>query len=90
MAKLVTLEEWAEDTYTCPPSVATLRRWARNGNIYPPPERHGTRYQVEPNAIYIRPNKHCLKAPVNGMDIRRPRKGTLLEKLQNEQKAGKI
>ncbi|WP_258567314.1 hypothetical protein [Enterobacter sp. Colony194] len=58
--------------------------------MYPPPERHGTRYQVEPNAIYIRPNKHCLTAPLNGMDIRRPRKGTLLEKLQNEQKAGKI
>ena len=90
MPKLLPLEEWANETYAKPPTLSTLRRWARNGNIYPPPEKHGTSYQVEPGSIYIRPNKLCSAAPVHGMDNRHPRKGSLLEKLQHDQKAGKL
>ncbi|BBE78489.1 MAG: excisionase [Enterobacteriaceae bacterium] len=90
MSKLMPLEEWAKETYVKPPTLNTLRRWARMGNIYPAPEKHGTSYQVCPNAIYIRPNKLCSVAPVNGMDTRHPRKGSLLEKLQHDKKAGKL
>ncbi|WP_370514858.1 excisionase [Pantoea sp. M_5] len=31
MAKLLTLTEWASETYSQPPSLSTLRRWAREG-----------------------------------------------------------
>lgn len=55
---LVTLTTWAEDTYPDnPPAIVTLRRWARNGNIYPHPELHGREYRVDPDAFYIKPNK---------------------------------
>ncbi|MGP2880587.1 excisionase [Serratia marcescens] len=42
------------------PSIKTLRRWARRGNIYPAPEKHGREYRVKPNAIYIQPKSFNL------------------------------
>lgn len=54
----VRLETWGELNYPDdPPPLTTLRRWARNGNIYPAPELHGRTYRVDPEAFYIKPNK---------------------------------
>ncbi|MEW7001445.1 hypothetical protein M5585_20050 [Serratia ureilytica] len=33
----------------------TLWRWARNGNFYPPAEKHGKQYRLTPGTIYINP-----------------------------------
>lgn len=52
---LLTLEEWAKQTYETPPTLNTLRRWAREGFIYPPPEKHGRSYFVSPSARYVEP-----------------------------------
>ncbi|MGV4007183.1 excisionase [Citrobacter freundii] len=52
--KLVSLERWAELRYEVPPPIGTLRKWARNGNIYPVPEKEGTQYRVRPDAVFIR------------------------------------
>lgn len=47
MAKWMTLEEWRDDNYTDKkPSIQTLWRWARNGNFYPPAEKHGKQYRL--------------------------------------------
>ncbi len=55
---LVTLATWAMNQYPDnPPAIVTLRRWARNGNIYPPPQLHGREYRVDLEAFYIKPNK---------------------------------
>ncbi|MCW8156713.1 excisionase [Stutzerimonas stutzeri] len=53
---LLTLEEWARQTYETPPTLNTLRRWAREGFIYPAPEKHGRSYFVCPSARYIEPS----------------------------------
>ncbi|MGS6172769.1 excisionase, partial [Enterobacter hormaechei] len=34
MGNLVKLQEWADEVYTTPPSLSTLRRWTREGRIY--------------------------------------------------------
>ncbi len=61
MTKLLTLEEWAQDTYKSKqPTPQTLQRWARGGNIYPAPEKHGREYRVRPGAIYIQPKSYRL------------------------------
>jgi len=52
---LLTLEEWAKQTYETPPAMNTLRRWAREGLIQPPPEKHGRSYFVSPTARYVEP-----------------------------------
>jgi predicted site-specific integrase-resolvase len=44
------LSEWASRHYTPPPSAWVLRQWARNGEIYPPPERCGRHWYVEEDA----------------------------------------
>jgi predicted site-specific integrase-resolvase len=54
--KFLTLEEWIKTIYSSDyPSLQTLQRWARNGNIYPAPEKHGKQYRVREDAIYIDP-----------------------------------
>jgi len=59
--KLLTLEEWANRTYSDNlPSIKTLRRWARNGNFYPAPEKHGRTYRIREDAIYINPRSFTL------------------------------
>lgn len=53
MDKLLTLTEWAERVYgDNPPSLATLRRWARDCRIYPTPERHGRSYYLPASARF--------------------------------------
>jgi len=54
MAKLITLQAWAESIYgEASPSLFTLRKWARNRNIVPPPRKHGRTYYVQPDAEYV-------------------------------------
>ncbi|WP_410733836.1 excisionase [Citrobacter portucalensis] len=57
LAKLLNLQEWASRVYETPPSLSTLRRWAREGRIYPAPEIHGKEYKVSPDAIYVSSSK---------------------------------
>ena len=52
-AQRIPLEKWAESVYgEDAPSLYTLRRWARDGNISPKPEKHGRTYFVVPGASY--------------------------------------
>lgn len=52
--KLMRLDRWAEDKYGDDrPSVHTLRRWCRDGHIYPAPVKHGRSYYVRPDAEYV-------------------------------------
>lgn len=89
MTKLLTLEEWSEKTYESKqPSIKTLRRWARSGNIYPAPEKHGREYRVQPSAIYIQPNSFSLARSLHKAGaIEIP---PLIEKIINGEKTGKV
>ncbi len=52
----VSLERWAEIHYgEDAPTPATLRAWARQGKILPPPVKHGRSYRVSPEARYVDP-----------------------------------
>ena len=52
--ELLTLKEWARSIYgPAAPSMGTLRRWAREGCITPPAEKHGRTYFVVPDARYV-------------------------------------
>lgn len=54
MSKLVPLDQWAKATYgDAAPCIDTLRRWCREGRIYPQPEKHGKAYYLTPEARYI-------------------------------------
>lgn len=48
------LTEWAAKQYSPPPSLFTLRRWARDGEIYPPPEKVGKHWMVDETAVRLR------------------------------------
>lgn len=85
MAKLLTLLQWADANYEKPPSLSTLRRWTREGRIYPAPELHGKEYKVIPEACYVDPSKKKLKPKPKNFDV--PRNGTLLERLTHGEKA---
>lgn len=50
---MITLEEWAKRRYDKPPSILTLRRWAREEKIFPHPKKEGRTYYVLPNAQYV-------------------------------------
>ena len=49
----ITLSEWAARNYSPPPSLHTLRIWAKSGQICPAPERVGQRLMVDERAIRI-------------------------------------
>lgn len=52
--KLITLERWGQVKYgEDVPFIGTLRRWARDGKIYPLPKKHGRSYFVSENAEYV-------------------------------------
>ncbi|WP_353637253.1 excisionase [Pseudomonas sp. MYb327] len=36
----------------------TVRRWARDGLLTPPPTKHGRSYYIDPDALYV-PHKRC-------------------------------
>lgn len=56
--KTLTLVQWARETFgeNGPKSLVTLRRWARNGQIIPRPQKVGREYLVKPGARYVNPN----------------------------------
>ena len=88
MAKLLNLQEWAAEVYTTPPSLSTLRRWTREGRIYPAPELHGKEYKVQPDAIYVDPRKKNLRSKPKYLKL--PAGGTLLERLTHGEKASSL
>lgn len=88
MAKLLNLQEWAAEVYTTPPSLSTLRRWTREGRIYPAPELHGKEYKVQPDAIYVDPRKKNLRAKPKHTKL--PSGSTLLERLTHAEKASTL
>ncbi|ENZ4282613.1 TPA: excisionase [Citrobacter amalonaticus] len=88
MAKLLNLQEWAAEVYTTPPSLSTLRRWTREGRIFPAPELHGKEYKVQPDAIYVDPRKKNLR--VKPKHTKLPSGGTLLERLTHGEKASTL
>ena len=48
--KKIMLSAWAAERYDPLPPLHTLRRWAREGKIYPKPELVGGEYMVLANA----------------------------------------
>ncbi|ENZ3704558.1 excisionase [Serratia marcescens] len=89
MTKLLTLEEWSEKTYESKqPSIKTLRRWARSGNIYPAPEKHGREYRVKPNAIYIQPKSFNLARALQKTGVIEV--PPLIERIINGEKTRKV
>lgn len=88
MAKLLNLQEWANTTYSTPPSLSTLRRWAREGRIFPAPELHGKEYKVQPGATYVDPSKNNLRAKPKHLTL--PAGGSLLERLTHGEKASSL
>jgi hypothetical protein len=51
----VSLEKWGESNFDPPPKLSTLRKWAREGFIFPAPLKHGRSYYVELSAQYLKP-----------------------------------
>lgn len=58
----ITLDEWAAAEFKVPPSLNTLRRWAREGLIFPAPIKHGRNYYVEIGAQYREPELRPVQA----------------------------
>lgn len=44
--KMIPIATWAASRYDPVPSNWVLRRWCRDGEIYPPPERVGKEWRV--------------------------------------------
>jgi hypothetical protein len=52
----ITLQRWAQRRYgEDTPHDNTLRRWARDGYIYPVPRKQGRAYYVQEDAVYLKP-----------------------------------
>jgi predicted site-specific integrase-resolvase len=57
MARMIKLETWAKQEYgDDAPDVSTLRRWADKGHLFPPAEKHGKCWFVQPNTKYTSHN----------------------------------
>lgn len=50
LTKKITLHAWAAARYDPPPSAWVLRKWVREGEIQPPPEKVGRDYYVDESA----------------------------------------
>lgn len=64
---LVTLEEWASEHFRTPPSMNTLRKWAREGCITPRPVKHGRSYYVQQDATYEAPEAPARVPPASSL-----------------------
>ncbi|QGF96667.1 excisionase [Pseudomonas sp. CFSAN084952] len=51
--KMITLKAWASLNFDPVPSVNTVRRWARDGLLFPAPTKHGRSYYINPDARYV-------------------------------------
>ena len=49
----ILLAAWAAKLYDLPPSAWVLRRWVRECQISPPPERVGKAYYVDEHALRL-------------------------------------
>ena len=49
-ARSIPIADWAASRYSPPPSMWTLRQWARNGELYPPPEKCGKHWYISEDA----------------------------------------
>lgn len=91
MAKYLTLESWADMHYESPkPTLQTLQRWARKGNIYPAPEKHGSQYRVQPGAIYINPTDKSLGKKIRDVGGVKTTKSEFMEKVINGTPGSKV
>ncbi len=89
--KLLTLEEWCERAYENKrPTLQTLQRWARNGNLYPAPEKHGKEYRVREDTIYIKPNSMTLSKKILKAQNSEAARTAFMEKVINDTAANKI
>lgn len=48
----VRLGDWLKSQFDPVPAISTARAWAREGKIYPPPQKVGRSYYVEQNAVF--------------------------------------
>jgi predicted site-specific integrase-resolvase len=53
VSKRITLPAWAERNFEKVPHRITLERWARLGNIQPPPVKVGRAWMVSSDAKYV-------------------------------------
>lgn len=54
MARWIKLETWVRDEYgDDAPDPRTWRKWAQEGHLYPPAERHGKCWYVRPGTKYV-------------------------------------
>jgi len=58
MAKLMKLEKWWGLIYDDPYEAKTVRKWAREGKLFPAPIKHGRDYYIHGDARYI----ECVEA----------------------------
>ncbi|QIP56870.1 excisionase [Hafnia alvei] len=74
---MLTLEQWNK-TLPKPRNMETIRRWARNGQIYPPPIFDGHQYFVREDA-----EKRINNKPMKSSDtlLKRIKNGTKQESL---------
>ncbi|MCW4315637.1 MAG: excisionase [Candidatus Thiodiazotropha taylori] len=61
----MTLEEWANENYSQPPSINTLRGYARGGRFSPPPQKVGRYIMVQHDAELLPDNIALLPDDVN-------------------------
>ncbi|WP_431022814.1 excisionase [Erwinia rhapontici] len=91
MTKLLTLEQWCDENYAVSkPTLQTLQRWARNGNIYPPPEKHGKQYRVIPGAFYVNPKDVRLGRKIRESGIINDSPTEFMKKVINEREERKV
>jgi predicted site-specific integrase-resolvase len=60
VSKKILLSAWATSRYDPAPSAWVLRKWVREGQIYPTPELVGKAYYVEENARRITADARAL------------------------------
>jgi hypothetical protein len=73
--RLLTLEAWSRAEYgEDAPCIATLRRWVREGKIFPKPEKHGRAYYLLPTARYMKnPTRSRLLGAIYGTETSQSR-----------------
>lgn len=54
---LITLTEWDKKNYSHPHHIATLRKWAKQGLFQPGAVRHGYKWWVDEDAVYVPPDR---------------------------------
>ncbi|ORJ20050.1 excisionase [Rouxiella silvae] len=91
MSKWLTLEEWRDLKYKeYKPTVQTLQRWARDGKIYPAPEKHGRQYVVRTDAIYVNPTDVKTGEKIKEAQSNKPAKSAFMQKVINDTAARKV